>query len=57
MITEEMEKLLLEPAVSLPAEEVLGQLPVAPPPELMTAPPGEDVLMLLDAILGVGAGG
>jgi hypothetical protein len=56
MTNEEMERMLLEPAVSVPAGEASGQVPAAKAEE-GTASPGEEMLMLLDAILGVRSDG
>jgi hypothetical protein len=56
MTNEEMERMLPEPAVSLPAAEASGQVPAAQAEE-ETATPGAELLMLLDAILGVGQDG
>jgi hypothetical protein len=52
MIDEEMERMLPTPVVSLPAAEALAQVPAAEAKE-ETAALSEEMLMLLDAILGV----
>jgi hypothetical protein len=51
-----MERMLLKPAVSLPAAEASEQVPAAKAQE-ETATFGEELLMLLDAILGVDTDG
>jgi hypothetical protein len=56
MTNEEMERMLPEPAVSVPAAEASEQVPAAKAEE-ETATPGEELLMLLDAILGVNTDG
>jgi hypothetical protein len=56
MTNEEMERMLLKPTVSVPAAEASEQVPEAQAEEGTTTP-GEELLMLLDAILGVGTDG
>jgi hypothetical protein len=56
MTDEEMERMLVKPAVSVPAAEASEQVPATQAQE-ETATTGEELLMLLDAILGVDTDG